>query len=72
MDFNDKQKYQVQEMEIENRILKDNIKALIDYSDMVEQIKKENDELRKELDSIKYSRSYKLIQKLKKIMWWRN
>lgn len=71
MESSDKQKYKTQEIEIENRILKDNLKTLIDYSDLVEEVKRENDKLKKELDSIKYSRSYKLIQKLKKLMWWR-
>ena len=45
-------------LESENKILKNNI----------ENLKDENKKIREQLDSILYSRSYKMIQKVKKIL----
>lgn len=61
-----------QELELENEILKKNIKIkeeqnkeLVKQNDFVIQ---ENKELRDRLDQILYSRSYKFLQKCKKLI----
>lgn len=68
-----------QELELENKILKD---KLLEKDEIIQSIQKENEKqqekikevldinkgLREELDTIIYSRSYKIIQKFKKIV----
>lgn len=68
-----------QELELENKILKN---KLLEKNEIIQNIQKENEKqqekikevldinkgLREELDTIIYSRSYKIIQKFKKIV----
>lgn len=67
-------KYRIinEELNMENEILRNNLKVIKEGEDSnrnkIEYLSKENKELREHLDEILYSRSYKFIQKLKKII----
>lgn len=68
----DKEMLKINELEAELEFVKQNIR---DKNELIERLSNdakglstENTELKKELDSIKYSRSYKLIQKIKRIL----
>lgn len=60
------------ELAIENSVLLENMQKKNIYIENLEEekqrLKKENKVLRENLDSIMYSRSYKIIQKVKKIV----
>lgn len=57
------------ELEIENNILKQNYKQEKDENKKkIDRLEQERNELQSKLDSIIYSRSYKLIQKIKNIL----
>jgi len=62
----------IKTLEKENIMLKENIKAQKDkekvYLNEKEELIKENKQLREQLDSILYSRSYKFVQTIKKII----
>lgn len=65
MDLIEKYKLQNRELEAENKILVENNKKRDEY---IEFLKDENKKLREELDAIKYSRSYKIMKKIKGII----
>ena len=68
MDEIKKMAIQIQELEIENNLIKEKMKINKDrYIKEINELKKENIKIRENLDKILYSRSYKLTQKIKKI-----
>ena len=68
MDEIKKMTIQIQELEIENKLIKEKMKINKDrYIKEINELKKENIKIRENLDKILYSRSYKLTQKIKKI-----
>lgn len=79
MEENRKIKFINKELQIENDVLMSNLQKKIDENEELksenenlkkenENLKNENQNLRSELDKIVYSRSYKMIQKAKKII----
>ena len=82
MEVSEKYKLINKELEIENKVLMENLqKQLKDYEDLKKQlnkvkvleqenafIKKENEKLQIEMDRIKYSRTYKIASKISKII----
>lgn len=65
MEFSEKLKIINQELTIENNLLKEKLK---EKNTCIEALEEEKQNLRKELDSILYSRSYKIMQKVKKVV----
>ena len=82
MEVSEKYKLINKELEIENKVLMENLqKQLKDYEELKKQlnklevleqenafIKKENEKLQIEMDRIKYSRTYKIASKISKII----
>ena len=72
MDLVDKITLLKEELELENEVLKKNIKIKEEKNKELEKqndfIVQENKELRDKLDQILYSRSYKFLQKCKKLI----
>ncbi len=72
MEILDKYRIINEELNMENEILRNNLKTIKEGEDTdknkIEYLSKENKELREHLDEILYSRSYKFIQKFKKIV----
>lgn len=65
MELSEKLKIINRELELEKNILMSNIEENKKYIQLLEQ---ENQELRESLDKIIYSRSYKMMQKIKRII----
>lgn len=65
MELSEKLKIINQELTIENNILKEKVK---EKNTCIEALQEEKQKLREELDSILYSRSYKIMQKVKKVV----
>ncbi len=65
MELNKKNEIINKELIIENNILIENLQK---KREEVQNLKKENEYLRRKLDQIIYSRSYKAVQKIKKII----
>ena len=65
MELSEKLKAINQELAIENSILKEKMK---EKNACIEALKKEKQILREELDRILYSRSYKIMQRVRKVL----
>lgn len=65
MELSEKLKIINQELTIENNFLKEKLKEQNTY---IKTLEEEKQNLREELDSIIYSRSYKIMQKVKKVV----
>ena len=61
MELVDELRIKIEELELENNILIEKVKENI-------LLKKENKEMREQLDSILYSRSYKIVNKISNII----
>lgn len=72
MDINNKKDIIYRELIIENNILMDNMEKIksenTKYKECNKRLTEDNKKLQEELDKITYSRSYKLIKMLKKII----
>lgn len=58
----------IKELQAENEVLKRHLKKYTDKNNYIAFLEQENKSLREELEKITYSRSYKIIQKVKKFI----
>lgn len=65
MNLDEKNNIIIKELQIENKLLLKNQEKNVNY---IKELENENRTMKSKLESIEYSRSYKFIQKIKKII----